>query len=248
MLRRLITFVLIALGLLWLQVTPCLACSPQGIQNGDFEAGMAGWIRLDGEAADAPGAGGTANSARLGPSVGIILPSGKVGSGIAQRFNCGPVGPNDDCFIKFDYRIPANPVAKAAVWIDGPSGSKLAILPFSPGFATVQVQYPDCGVLTVYFMIIEAGAVVTTDCRVDRVQNKCDVLAFAGIDNLILEDAPPNCTGDCADFSYVARLLSTQFPIPTLSPWGTIALVILLVVAARAVLRRTLLDRTWEGS
>ena len=221
------------------------------IVNGSFEGfvppppgpGFAGWVTVGGPVlgpgapAGLPGgAPATPNGAQISPAPGVLLPGAGawVGAGIAQTFDCFTPGPpNRTCWIKFDYDYPPGPGFAYAV-IEGPAGTSFFKLPnTAAGYESVQINYPLCTVITLYFLVVEPGGALTNLLLIDNVVDKCDNQSWPA-------QVPQNaalavCSGpECPAVDEMITNLGNA-AVPTLSEWGMILLALLILCIGGAV-------------
>lgn len=223
--------------------TPAVAA----IVNGDFEAAppppVPGWVELGGVVQLPPegagGGGAGANSAWFGGTMvnGIPLGGGFRGSIIMQTFDCEG-GPTDTCYIKFTYRLtpPPPPAALAFVAVDGPAGMKWAALPFVGAATTRQIAYPSCGVLRLYFGMVEANAVtISIHFYLDNVDDRCN--QSWGESDLPISDFPPqNPTSE--QTAMIELVGDANAAVPAVSEWGLAVLLLLVLIVGTVTFGR----------
>ena len=186
-----------------------LSASAQ-VKNPGFEVGGAGiqppgWDNVGGVLQGPPegaGLGGPgSNSAVFHLGTGDGLVGGFRGAGICQPFKCGQPDDTKQCFVRFAYVFndgTANGNARAFVAMDGPKGLYLTMLPDNvpPGPQRVQVTYPCCGPLRLYFGLVEPTATTTFQSvfAVDQIEDKCGIVGFPGTPTLAMPpyDSSPN--------------------------------------------------------
>jgi hypothetical protein len=156
---------------------------------------LKGWESQGGVKAMSPGSGSRkGHSAVLTAGKGLgpkDKDKNKRIANLSQWFKCseGKKQQRQQCRVKFDYKYVKGPGTEAEVhMISKTRQRETAALPPSNdgGWTTVQVAYPECGEVLLFFSITQnpPGDGWKGELRIDNIQHKCNTKKYKGIPEL----------------------------------------------------------------